>query len=495
MKMDRTRADPDPTPAGRRSPLVRNMAWLTGGEAIGRLIAFAVAVYLARALGVAGYGAIGVAFAFVAYLAILVQAGLDAIGTREAARHPEAAASVWRDIVSLRLILASSTYGLLALLSFWLPEPAIGGRALALVYGGRLFCLAVNSAWLLRARDKMGLIAAGVILQHVLYALGIFWLVRGPSPELVTVAIVQVASEFALSVWLYLCVRRGDGQASSAGGRGRLAMLGESWPVGAAKALRLVYYQGDLLLLAWLSTAEQAGYFLVSQRVILSMTTLSILYYQNAFPTLSRLTASELSKGIRFRMTTSRFALSVIVPLAVAGGLCSRVFITVLFGREFDASAPIFSTMLLGLPIIVMSAGLRNQLLADGHSVYLVRSEAIAAVTHVALAALLVPGWGGWGAACSSVSGECLAFAYLAFVVRAKHQVPPLDGRSIRVFSAGALMALSVYLLSEWGALAAVVLGTVVYATALLALGGVTIRELQRLFQSVRRSPDLGCGA
>ncbi|MFQ5739073.1 MAG: flippase [Acidobacteriota bacterium] len=469
----------------RPGRLVRNLTWLAGGQLSGRLIALAVAIYLARALGASAYGRIGVAFAFVAYLALVVQAGLDAIGTREVARAPAAATSVWRSIVSLRLVLAILMYGLLVPLAWGLPDTALGGRALALAYGGRMLTLAINSAWLLRGREKMRSVGVGIVLQQTLNAAGIFWLIQSSHSPLVLVPLIHVTSELFQATWLFLAARKDLGKLS---GRVDYAqqkrLLREAWPLGVTKALRLVFYQGDLLLIAWLSTPEQAGYFLVGQKLIVSLVALSILFYQNTLPAMSRMMTSGLEAANLFRHDLARFALAATLPVAVVSTVLAQSIIPLVFGAGFGSAAPIFSVMVWTLPLIVVSSGLRQQLVVAGFPRQLMVAEGLAAVAHIASAAVLIPLWGGWGAAWASLSGEVLQNLFLSYCVRHRLGAFPLDRRGMWVVASGAAMGLFLLLGRSQRVWALLPGGLFVYGAGLVLARCISAREVRLLFSS-----------
>ena len=58
------------------SAVGRTFAKLASGEALARLIAFGVTVFLARQLGAGGYGVIALATAVILYLSFVADAGL-----------------------------------------------------------------------------------------------------------------------------------------------------------------------------------------------------------------------------------------------------------------------------------------------------------------------------------------------------------------------------------------------------------------------------------
>lgn len=467
--------------------LARNVAWLTSGEVLSRLIAFVIAVYLARVLGAEGYGKIGAALALATYIAIVVNAGLDPFTTREVARWPARLPSFLAQVLTLRLVLATAMYALLAALVLLLPDRAVGGRALALVYGGILFTTATRADWALRGRDEMRPVAVGMVLQHVLYAAGIFLLVRGPSPALVLVPLAHVAAELACASYYFAVLKRRYRRLwTPPDAADRRRMVRESLPVGLAKALRLVYYQGDLLLITWLATTEATGHFLASHKVVLSLAVLALVYQQNAYPTLSRLMGADAGEGLRFQERISRYALLFAVPAAVGGAVLSQPLIELLFGGEYRPAAPIFRIMIFTVPLVAVAAGLQNQLLAAGRSDRVLGSEVAGLCVHLALALWLIPAHAGTGAAVASLSGRLTVAALLGFHALRTAGGLPGSRRLLSVLAGGGAMALAMLVSDSLGPISRGLLGLAIYGGAVLGLGALRLDELRALARSLR---------
>lgn len=468
----------------RPGMLARNAVWLTGGDLVSRIIAFGVAIYLARVLGAEGFGQLGAALALVSYLLIVVDAGVEPYATREVARDRRRVPLLVTQVFLLRLVLATAMFAMLAFLVFILPAEAVGGRDLALVYGGTLFAWGCNSAWALRGRDEMRSVAVGLLVQHVFYAVGILVLVRGPDAPLVLVPVAHVAAELVRSFlyFRHLSGRYPRLRTSLDAAEGK-RMVSESLPVALAKGLRVSYYQGDILLVTWLFAVAEAGYFLASHKIVLGLAMLGILYQQNAYPTLSRL--GSTSRGVRFQDDVSRYALAFCVPVAVGGLFLSGPVIDLLYGAEYARSGPVLSIMLLSIPLLVVSAGFHNRLLISGRAGLVVRSEGLGVICHILLALLWIPEQGALGAAQASVAGRG------AVLLLSAHYAMRLDGdlgmgaRNLGVLAAGGIMGTVFLVVQGAPPVLAGIGATAAYAGALILLGGIRASEIRTLVRGL----------
>lgn len=469
--------------------LARNVAWLSAGEFLSRLIAFGVGIILARELGAGRYGALGIALALVNYLVVLVDGGLDPVAVREVARKPHELPRLVRRIVGQRLLVAGVTYAVLIPLVFLLPDRLVGARVLALIFGGRLFTYALKCDWALRGREDMKAVALGLIVQHVLYGLGILALVRYSDIPLLLVPIIHVAAEVVLALFYAFRLRASSRPLWGSGTQGRRdGILRESMPVGLGKVFRLAYYEGDLLLLGWLAAPEQAGYFLASQKIVLSLAALVVLYQQTAFPALSRFMLVDVPGGVRFQETVSRYALFWSVPVAAGGVYLSGPVMELLFGPEYRASVPVLAIMLFSLPIVLVQLGLHNQMLALGETRPYLYTVAAGTAVHVALGIMWVPAWGGVGAAWANLLGECVTCGLAVGYSTVRHRTPPLTGRSAAILLAGAAMVLVMSFLPPLNVLVSGLVGLAVYLLVALTLGGLKRREAHAVLALFRRA-------
>src|SRR6185436_20919580 len=85
--------------------VIRSFLALGSAEAISRLIAFGVALYLARTLGPEGYGVIALAIGVNLYLGKVADFGIEAVGVKEVADAPKDFKRIASAVMSARLAL------------------------------------------------------------------------------------------------------------------------------------------------------------------------------------------------------------------------------------------------------------------------------------------------------------------------------------------------------------------------------------------------------
>ncbi|MCZ6463811.1 MAG: oligosaccharide flippase family protein [Proteobacteria bacterium] len=473
--------------SGEARQLARNALWLGGGEVTARAVGFAISLYLARALDATGYGAVGIAAALVHVFDLLVRAGMAPPATREIARDAESLPEVFARVVGLRLVLAVAVVA-----AVWLALPQLSSAfdvppLLLALYALSLFPVAASGNWALRGLEAMSQVAASRILERLLVLAGVLLLVREGGRDLLRVPVVEVgaAAAIAAGYYVYLCRRQGRMLRIRFRASRWPGLLSEGVPVTLSLMSRSMYLQGDVLLLGWLATAESAGQFLVSQKLVLALAGVAVVLRDASFPATSRMVREDPAAALRLQAGMLRYALIALAPAVAVGLVFATPLVAALFGGEYDVAPRVLRIMLFTLPVVALAGNLRNLLIAAAQPHPLPRADALAAGVHVVLGVALIPLWGAVGAAAACLAGECVAAALLARIVRDRLGSVPWERRALAPMAAAGLMA--GVLATDWAGLPLrICAGGLVYAVAAIGLGALRRDELHQLASQLR---------
>lgn len=386
--------------------LVDNTVWQAIGAATSRLIGLVITVFLARLLGVEGFGIFGTAFALVGYISIVVAAGVDVHGTRSLAQEPHEAAATVGKVLVARLLLAVGGAGILALIVTIAPLPAIH-IAVVLVAAIGMFTLAANLGWALRALERGRTLAAGVVLQQLtlLFLVMLVWRTGLLSP--LSAAATQIAAELVLVAWNY---------------RGVVAQIGRvAWPARGSEPLNLVrassilllgrlprmlFLNGDLLLVASLVSTASSGEYLASQRLVLAFVAAGVLVLGAVFPHSCRLAAHDRGRFLEFQCTVLRLLMLGLIPISVLGTFFASPLTLAVYGGAYADAAPVLSVLFIILPVFVASLVLQDTLVALHRNRIMVAINLTAMVVHLLLAVALASKLAALGVATACLVGE-----------------------------------------------------------------------------------------
>lgn len=477
----------------RPGRIARNALWLSGGEFLSRLIGLGLAIYLARVLGAEGYGLIGTALAFVSYFTIFIAAGVDFHGVRDIAQQPEKLPHIVGHILGMRLLLLLAACIALILLVWLLPSRVIGRIDLVAIYAVTLLTFTLNTAWALRGMQQMQTIAIGLVFQSLFLASATFLLVREPSPSLWLIPAIQVVSECFLAAWYYRYIFKRFGPLRPIFDWVHLwPTLKETLHLSLGRFPRIFYYQGDVLLLAWLTSAASAGEFLASHKIIMSIATMGIIYQLNAYPVTSRLAMESPIAALHFQMNILRYALTISMPLVVLGTMYAEPLIHMIYGSAFRTSSLILFWMLFTIPVFEVSIAMQDVLTAVRKNNAVVIANTTAMLVHIGVGLLIIPNHLGVGAALACLVGELLGLLLLAGFVWNSTRQFPFSVRMLMPLPGGGLMYAVLQLSTPQHWATQVGLGLLIYALALVLLKTMTRNEITHIWQYLTRLVHFG---
>jgi O-antigen/teichoic acid export membrane protein len=416
------------SPADRSVPrsaaddATRGSAIKLGAELLGRLLALATTLLVARVLGVSDFGLFAVLSGVAVLVAELSDLGLQGIAVQSLVSR----ALPLSALVQAKARLTAGLLAVAAVTAF--PEALLWSAELvpaawrpsweaALRHGPLLFPLVVYSAtsnWTellgiaLRVRGRRGHEAATIVtfraagLVLVAAALWSGTGLRGLVWALALSALPPLALAF---VFLRRTAATAQGAPPPPTSVGRT--LRASSPLAVNGVLAILSLRIELLTLALLRGSREAGLFAAALKVIELMNVLPAAIAAGAMPALTREAASG-TDPVR-RRTASTVAL--LAAPAAAGLVLVAPGVVTLLGQGYDAAATPLRILAPALLALFMNTVLLHALIASGRArrVPLLTAVRVAAATGLALA--LIPRFGAAGAAAGFLLAELLLLA------------------------------------------------------------------------------------
>jgi PST family polysaccharide transporter len=348
--------------------LVKDSLILYGVQITGYVLPFVTQPYLARVLGPANIGLIGLGSALAIYFVSVVEYGFAITGPREIAivqDQPDRVSRIYSTIlacrVSLLILSALVLTGLLISVSKYREYWVLYAVSFLQVAG---WCL--SPTWLLQGLQRMRYVAFSDYGAKIVSIVLIFLLVRQRTDYIMAAALQSggfvVAASIGLGivfgvirvplVWplwqdMWVEIRRG-------------------WPVFLSMASVSVMTSSNIMILGFLAGNAPVGYLSSAMRLIIALRALTNPINSAIYPHLSKLAVRSPREGIRFLQTR---VLWVIVPFA-AGSLVLLFFgpqvVRVVFGREFGESGVLLRFMALTPCIYAASMCFGSYMLAFG---------------------------------------------------------------------------------------------------------------------------------
>ena len=382
------------------------------------LFPIVTAPYISRVLGVENVGTVRFVTIFVGYLVLLAAFGIGTYGVRELAKYKNDQEKCSRIFSSLFFITLCSTFvvTLLFILGInFIPELR-EYRLLFAIFGITLYLVPISMDWYFQAKENFRMIAIRSFVVRMLAIASLFIFVRERG-DVVPYILISAFAIVVTHIWNFCYAYKG-------GLRIRLrhlelrrhikAMFVFLW-IGIAAG---IYTMIDVVMLGFLSSHEQIGFYTSSNMIVLAV--MGLFFAMNTV-LLPRISFDNAQNGESNPMLLQKaFDLKVLLVVPMALGLCliASRFVPLFFGGEFLGSiAPL---QILSLKMIVMAISsffAHNMLVAVGHEKKVLFAVIIASFISLVLSFLLIPHFGAIGSATVRVVVECFNLGLNLFFV------------------------------------------------------------------------------
>lgn len=399
----------------QKQTLAKNTFWLFFGQISGRTLRAALIIFAARLLGPESWGAFSYVMSLAAFLLILSDIGISAIVTRESAKSPESAAEYFSTAFFLKIFLLSASSLLLIFGAPYLTKIAEARMLLSIVALLLIFDSIRNFGFAIsRAVEHMQWEAINEIATNIfIVTLGIYALLKSPSSESLTYA--YIAGTGAGMLMMIYTLRHYISKIFTHFNYSLIKpILSASLPFAFASFLGAIMINTDLIMLGWMRTPVEIGYYSAAQKPILFLYTMAGLFAASLFPVLSKLSHSDHKERFRRILEKSIVAsLFTALPALLIGLPLSGAIIKLLFGQDYLPAVGSFQVLLLTLPVIFPSVIVSNSLLAINQQKKFIRFSLIGAIGNILFNFLLIPVLGIVGCSVSTLITQILANIFI----------------------------------------------------------------------------------
>lgn len=380
-----------------------NLGWLSVEEGLRLAVGLVFTVVVARKLGPEGFGAYAYVISFVSILGPLARFGLEGHVTRGAASTQMFGDNIYVALVAsgLTTVVAVS----LTVLAFWASDnpPGVGHGLLIAALPILLLAPLDLFAAHLKGRERMRELALTRMAASTAY-LVVFAaiLVQAPSTRnfvmlrSVEVALLAIA---ALSGFLYI----GGAHWRRINVREIRETLINALPLMLALFSGIALLRFDQILLGQLSNDDTLGQYAVAARIFEIGVIAPSVLQSTVFASLVRNHQSG-DDGLSFYMQSVFDAFSLAGWITAIGfGIFGALIMRPVFGIAYADALPMLNILLLGMPFYFLFFALNTELMAIGRYWTAAMLPAVGGVFNITLNLVLIPPFGGEGAAWASI--------------------------------------------------------------------------------------------
>lgn len=389
--------------------IAKNTFWLFSGQMISRLFRAAIVIYAARVLGAASWGAFSYALGIAAFLTIFSDIGINALITKEASRNPELKDKYLSTAFFTKLgLLSVFVIGVIVFFPYLTKIEEAAAIMPILIFVFAFDTLRDLGSALSRALEKMQ-IEAGVQIftNFAIVVLGFVFLYFNKTSGALAFA---YAAGSALGLIAIIFVLRSHFQNIFRNFDKKLIkeILATAWPFGLMGLMGAIMLNTDIIMLGWLRSSTEVGYYSAAQKPIQLLYILPALLASSTFPVLARLAKTNRGEVKKMLGKFLRLVIVVAIPITFIGLIFANQIIGLLFGSEYSPAIGAFRILMLSILVVYPSTLLGNAIFAYDHQKSFVVFVATAAIGNIAFNLLLIPPFGIEGAAIGTILTQLL---------------------------------------------------------------------------------------
>lgn len=469
-----------------------NAALLIVADVLRLVLGFILTPVMARALGSAGLGIFAYVMALVGILGVVADFGLSAFYVREAQRrHEQALAGT---ALGIRAAIGVLSGAGLALYGLSIDDATL---STLLLLGAMILVFGIPSGHVtavLRAKEMM-LFDAAVRVGGVIVATGggIVALLAGWG----VIGVMGLMAGFSGAVAalsIMLTRRLGPSPQLKASGRAYLETLRGAWPFASLAILVVVYFRVDAVMLYAMRGPEAAGQYAAAYRLMEAALLIPLALAGAALPALARSLTERVGEVLAFSTRALHLLAIISIPGAVLSFILAPRIFPLLYGSGFEEAAKIFRILAFTL-VAVFASAVTSSLITASRPIVNTYIAALMVAMNVGMNFVLIPQWGGSGAAVATVLTEATGLILGAVYIRRHIGTLRITAVMIKPAAATLIVAGSAYL---YPAVAAIPLYAAAYVVLLWLIGGIGRNDVdffRHLLISHRRTTQPRRGA
>lgn len=405
--------------------MFKKVAYNTGAQVAGKFVTAAttlvVTIILGNVLSESGYGNFTKIFTFVGYFYTFADFGLNAIFIKEASEKSQQ--FLIKVLIGLRILIALSLIFVAVVIGNLLPYDAVTGIGFSpLVKLGitiaaftiltQALFTSANAIFQKKLRYDLSAIAAVAGALTILLGafvcsflslglLGFVGIYLAGGIIMVLTAAIILTKKFRVNLVPAFSAKEAKG------------LLKQSWPIGLALILNLVYFRIDVLILSLVRNSAEVGIYGLAYQFFEASLAVPIFFSNALYPLLIDV---KNQSSVQYYKQISNWLkiLTGVSILQTIGLLVVSLFIPWLYNGQFQGSVLALQVLSLGIPFFFLSALLWHSLIIAGRQKHLIFIYGAGAVFNIVSNLIFIPIYGYLAAAVITVASEGLILLLLA---------------------------------------------------------------------------------
>ena len=398
--------------------IVDNMGWLFFDKVLRMGVGLLVGVWVARYLGPEQFGVFSFASAIVGMFGAVAGLGLQSIVVRDIVRDPACKEETLGTAAVLQLLGGLLAYGSLISTIFWLrPEDALAKLLVAILGSMMLFRFSDIALYWFESQVLSKYIVwlqNGCFLIFAVIKVGLIL----TNASLITFAWTTTAETLIVAILVLLMLGlRGtkirDLRISILRAK---KLLADSWPLLLSGMAIMVYMKIDQIMLGQMLGDDAVGIYTAAVRISEVWYFIPMMIVASVFPAI--LEAKIRDDGQYLQRLQHLYDLMVWLSVAIALPMTflSTPIVVALFGSAYAESGPVLAIHIWASVFVFLGVASSQWFVAENRQILSFQRTVLGAVINITLNYVLIPNFGGLGAAYATVLAQasvCLFYDLL----------------------------------------------------------------------------------
>lgn len=374
--------------------LASNFAWLTVLQIAGYVFPLITLPYLARVIGVDGFGKIAFAGAIIVWMQTIADWGFDFTATRDVAKNREdlnEISRIFSNVLYSRCFLLTVSYGVLVILIVVVPKFREAYDVI-LVTSLMLIGHILYPAWFFQAMERMKYITILGVVAKLVFTIAVFLFIHKPEDYILQPLFTSLGFVVSGIISLYFILGRWGVKLKRPSFSAIISTIKSSTDIFINNLMPNLYNSFSVVLLGLYGNPTMNGLYDAGKKLPTTAYHFIAVISKTFFPYLSR----NSSKHSMFAKMYLGIALFVSLTLFVL----AKPLLLLFYNDAFLDAIPVFRLLSLLLVFLAMNSVYgTNYLLVNNHDKLLRNLTVVSSIIGFIIAFPLIKNFGYMGAA------------------------------------------------------------------------------------------------
>ena len=469
--------------------ILKNTTILFVGNLSFRIISLFVVIYLARYLGVEGFGKYNFIFAYLAFFMITSDLGLNQILIREMSINKSDIPKLIGNGLIIKICLSAASI-LLAIITIYLldyPKDTViyvSVASLILLFQS----YSDSQKTIFAVFLKMEYDVFSKIINRLISACIIFYIIYIEG-SLLQVILALILAEFVGTLFNRSFSKKLTHIKYNIDMNISKKLLVEAIPVALSGFFLIICHRTDVIMLSFLEGDTSVGFYSAAYRLSEPLILISYALVASLFPLMSSSFTTSKSSLVKMYDHGLKYILIIMIPICLGIMLLSDNIITFIYGNEYLNSIEALKILIWSLFFVSINYLFTQLLIATNRQRFATIIMFFSVITNIILNFILIQKYSFIGASFATLITEMI-FCIICFAYISNYLTHlPIQNYLFKSITAAFGMGIIINLLKDLNInlFAIIAISTLVYGTVFIALKGLSDEEHSALKKIIER--------